>query len=192
MIDRLLESHDQLNLPWPRQSGIAPAAVSPDGRQFPHWRRLQKTCSSQHTNADWPPAQGEDNFKKERFVLSVAYSPDGKRLACGSMDGTVAVFDVASGKLLHTLDGHFKPVRSLTFTPGGDPCAVVQTPATCRGQTLWGTVCQGRSGCVTGAAPLQTAHLRAGRQHSTEEHCALIAAWELATCYLLTCMWPNG
>ena len=62
--------------------------------------------------------QGEDNFKKERFVLSVAYSPDGKRLACGSMDGTVGVFDTASGKLLHTLDGHFKPVRALTFTPG--------------------------------------------------------------------------
>ena len=48
----------------------------------------------------------------------MAYSPDGKRLACGSMDGTVGVFDVASGKLLHTLDGHFKPVRALTFTPG--------------------------------------------------------------------------
>jgi WD40 repeat protein len=62
--------------------------------------------------------QGEDNFKKERFVLSVAYSPDGKRLACGSMDGTVGVFDTTSGKLLHTLDGHFKPVRALTFTPG--------------------------------------------------------------------------
>jgi len=66
-----------------------------------------------------PRAQGEENFKKERFVLSVAYSPDGKRLACGSMDGSVAIFDVVSGKLLHTLDGHFKPVRSLTFTPGG-------------------------------------------------------------------------
>lgn len=35
------------------------------------------------------------------------------------MDGTVALFDAASGKLLHTLDGHFKPVRDLCFTPGG-------------------------------------------------------------------------
>ena len=34
------------------------------------------------------------------------------------MDGTVALFDAASGKLLHTLDGHFKPVRDLCFTPG--------------------------------------------------------------------------
>ena len=51
-------------------------------------------------------------------MLSVAYSPDGRRLACGAMDGTVAVFDVPSGKLLHTLTGHHKPVRDLSFTPG--------------------------------------------------------------------------
>lgn len=67
----------------------------------------------------------EEKQRKERFTLSVAYSPDGRRLAAGGMDGTVAVFDVATSKLLHTLDGHFRPVRSLTFTPGqqqGDAC----------------------------------------------------------------------
>ncbi|KAK9829667.1 hypothetical protein WJX72_007240 [[Myrmecia] bisecta] len=60
---------------------------------------------------------GDEKFKKEKFVLSVAYSPDGRRLACGSMDGTVCIFDVAAGTLLHTLEGHYKPVRSLAFTP---------------------------------------------------------------------------
>lgn len=59
----------------------------------------------------------EESFKKERFVLSVAYSPDGTKLASGSMDGTVCLWDVASAKLLLTLTGHFKPVRALTFTP---------------------------------------------------------------------------
>eukprot|EP00798_Chlamydomonas_sp_ICE-L_P003031 gene3031-13056_t len=65
------------------------------------------------------PAAPEDKQKKERFVLSVAYSPDGKRLACGAMDGTVAVFDVETGALLKDagLQGHHKPVRSLAFTP---------------------------------------------------------------------------
>lgn len=62
--------------------------------------------------------QGDEKFKKDRFVLSIAFSPNGQRLACGSQDGTVALFDVSSGKFLHTLEGHFKPVRSLTFTPG--------------------------------------------------------------------------
>lgn len=60
---------------------------------------------------------GDEKQRKERFVLSVAYSPDGRRLAAGSMDGTVAVFDVASGQMLHSLKGHFKPVRGVTFTP---------------------------------------------------------------------------
>ena len=35
------------------------------------------------------------------------------------MDGTVALFDAATGKLLHTLGGHVRPVRDLAFTPGG-------------------------------------------------------------------------
>lgn len=59
----------------------------------------------------------DEKFKKDRFVLSVAFSPNGQRLACGSQDGTVAIFDVSTGKFMHSLEGHFKPVRSLTFTP---------------------------------------------------------------------------
>ena len=42
--------------------------------------------------------------------------PDGKRLACGSMDGGVALFDVASGKFLASLPGHHRPVRSVAFS----------------------------------------------------------------------------
>lgn len=62
--------------------------------------------------------QTDEKFKKDKFVLSVAFSPDGRRLACGVMDGTIAVFDVPSGKLLNTLTGHHKPVRDVCFTPG--------------------------------------------------------------------------
>ena len=72
--------------------------------------------------------QGDEKFKKDRFVLSIAFSPNGQRLACGSQDGTVAVFDVSSGKFLHALEGHFKPVRSLTFTPGTTTmCAIMRS-----------------------------------------------------------------
>ncbi|GAB4837746.1 WD repeat-containing protein vip3 [Ancistrocladus abbreviatus] len=53
----------------------------------------------------------------KKFVLSVAWSPDGRRLACGSMDGTISVFDVARSKFLHHLEGHFMPVRSLAYSP---------------------------------------------------------------------------
>jgi WD repeat-containing protein 61 len=52
-----------------------------------------------------------------KFVLAVAWNLDGNRLACSTMDGTVAIFDVARAKLLHTLEGHSMPVRSLVFSP---------------------------------------------------------------------------
>lgn len=50
-----------------------------------------------------PASQAEHRDRAGSFVLSLAYSPDGRRLACGTMDGTVAVFDVATAKLMHTL-----------------------------------------------------------------------------------------
>lgn len=58
-----------------------------------------------------------DKSGSKKFVLSVAWSPDGKRLACGSMDGTISVFDVQRAKFLHHLEGHFMPVRSLVYSP---------------------------------------------------------------------------
>ena len=80
--------------------------------------------------------QAEEKSKKERFVLSVAYSPDGLRLACGAMDGGVYVFDTASGKLLHALEGHYKPVRSLTFTPG-----LLPARSCSQSINVWGLIC---------------------------------------------------
>ncbi|XP_074571379.1 WD repeat-containing protein VIP3 [Curcuma longa] len=64
-----------------------------------------------------PEGARPDKTGSGKFVLSVAWSPDGKRLACGSMDGTIAVFDVARAKFLHHLEGHNMPVRSMVFSP---------------------------------------------------------------------------
>ncbi|KAH7543798.1 hypothetical protein JRO89_XS15G0021600 [Xanthoceras sorbifolium] len=58
-----------------------------------------------------------DKANSKKFVLSVAWSPDGRRLACGSMDGTISIFDVARAKFLHHLEGHSMPVRSLVYSP---------------------------------------------------------------------------
>ena len=60
---------------------------------------------------------GEGRPRKERFVLAVATSPDGRRVAAGAMDGTVALLDAATGAVVAKLEGHFKPVRALAFTP---------------------------------------------------------------------------
>jgi WD repeat-containing protein 61 len=53
----------------------------------------------------------------KRFVLAVAYSPDGAYLAAATIDGGVAIFDVARGSSLHELSASCMPVRALAFSP---------------------------------------------------------------------------
>ena len=49
-----------------------------------------------------------------RRIESVAWSPDGSQLATGSQDKTVKVWDVATGKELHTFSG--ASGRNCSFT----------------------------------------------------------------------------
>lgn len=54
------------------------------------------------------------------LYLSLAVSPDGRRLAAGARDGRIIIWDVASHQEVATLDGHKEWVRQLAFTPDGD------------------------------------------------------------------------
>jgi WD40 repeat protein len=53
----------------------------------------------------------------------VAYSPDGTRLASGSGDDTVKVWDARSGTEVLTLRGHTDYVLSVAYSPGGSRIA---------------------------------------------------------------------
>ena len=72
-----------------------------------------------------PPLKGH-----ESGVWMAEFSPDGKRLASASIDGTVKVWDVATRKVLHTFRGHALfnlsvpglprvPVMCASFSPDG-------------------------------------------------------------------------
>eukprot|EP00271_Cylindrocystis_brebissonii_P014333 TRINITY_DN35656_c0_g1_i1.p1 TRINITY_DN35656_c0_g1~~TRINITY_DN35656_c0_g1_i1.p1 ORF type:complete len:322 (+),score=39.81 TRINITY_DN35656_c0_g1_i1:435-1400(+) len=81
---------------------------------------LWRTDTWQQDSSLEVPARNEEgkSSRGRPFVLAVAWNNDGRRLACSSMDGTVAVFDMGrgGGRLLHTLPGHAMPVRSLAFS----------------------------------------------------------------------------
>ncbi len=52
-------------------------------------------------------------------VNSIAFSSDGKYLVSGSSDGTVRIWDPASGQLLHTMEASEKEILSVCFSADG-------------------------------------------------------------------------
>ena len=64
-------------------------------------------------------------------VWSVSFSPDGTKVASGSYDETVKLWDVTSGeKCLQTLEGHSWYVNSVSFSTDGTKVASGSTDKT--------------------------------------------------------------
>jgi WD40 repeat protein len=71
-----------------------------------------------------------------RWVRSVAVSPDGQRLATASIDGTARVWDLVRGRATRALTGHTQAVSSLAVTPDGKRVVTGSNDGTAR---VWDT-----------------------------------------------------
>ena len=59
------------------------------------------------------------------LVEGLAFSPDGRVLATGSLDASIKLWDVASGREIASLAGHLQDVVALAFSPDGRTLASV-------------------------------------------------------------------
>ncbi|KAJ6456305.1 hypothetical protein DFH09DRAFT_1505558 [Mycena vulgaris] len=83
----------------------------------------------------WPPSETLV-LQGRAMVLSVVYSPDGTRIASGSNDNTIRVWDAVTGQLVgEPLVGHSDSVLSVAFSPDGTRIASGSDDKTVR---VWG------------------------------------------------------
>ena len=71
-----------------------------------------------------------------RSVESVAFSPDGTLIASGRKDGTVVLWDIATGNAT-ILEGHTDWVSSVSFSPQGDGTLLLASGSLDRTVKLW-------------------------------------------------------
>ncbi|MGL5094885.1 MAG: WD40 repeat domain-containing protein, partial [Planctomycetia bacterium] len=91
--------------------------------------------------ADWPISIGQEAFHVEMWnvddgrllwkaalhhhtIFGLQFSPDGSRLATGSIDGKVRLCDAADGRVLHTFDDLGGDAALPAFSPDGRYLAV--------------------------------------------------------------------
>ncbi|KAG2744123.1 WD40 repeat-like protein [Suillus brevipes Sb2] len=89
---------------------------------------------------------GEEWEDKDFRVETIALSPDSKKVASGSRDGAVKLWNVDTGKIIKTWTGHTKEVRSVSWSPDGGRVVSVSNDGTFRvwdvenGKTILGPI----------------------------------------------------
>jgi len=85
----------------------------------PPGKPIQYSTPTIHYNyiyRDHPTAMYPGHFDE---VLALAWSPDGTRIASGSFDTTVQVWNASNGKRLFTYPDRFNTVYSVAWSPDG-------------------------------------------------------------------------
>jgi WD40 repeat protein len=85
-----------------------------------------------------------------RSVTSVAFSPDGSKVASGSRDDTVRVWNVATGQAEQTLGTGWRSVSSVAFSPDGSK--VMSESDNCRAVQEWDVVTRQAEQTLEGSA----------------------------------------
>ncbi len=96
------------------------AGVNLNGYDFSHlavWQASLRQGSFSHVNLAYADLTGSTYIKPYNTIWSVAYSPDNRWLAGGSMEGPIFIWQVDDGQAAAVYHGHGSVVYSLAFSP---------------------------------------------------------------------------
>jgi len=97
--------------------GVTSVAFSPDDKRIASGANNIVKVWDADSGACLATLKGSD-YNSDRAV-SLAFSPNGEKLASGFSDKSVQVWDIESGELVYTLKGHNGGVGFVSFSPDG-------------------------------------------------------------------------
>jgi WD40 repeat protein/serine/threonine protein kinase len=115
-----VETHELTRFPKKHLDAISHVDISPDNRfvatsSFDGAVLLWSFAPGEKPNVVGPPL-----VKQRTGAWSVAFSPDGQRLAVGFADGQIQLWDIPHRMLVGSLKGHRRAVWELAFNPADD------------------------------------------------------------------------
>ncbi|KAH8651716.1 hypothetical protein BGZ61DRAFT_229661 [Ilyonectria robusta] len=143
-------------------------------KEEPDWITLRPSVESDW-NACLQTLEGHGDS-----VSSVAFSADGQRLASGSDDKTVKVWDAATGACVQTLEGHGDWVNSLAFSADGQRLASGSHDNTIR---VWDAATGACVQTLEGhSLPVRSVAFSAdGQRLASGSHDKTVKVWDAAT-----------
>ncbi len=191
--DQELISQSPVILVSPNLSQVSSVAFSPDGKRLATAsgdRTVKLSVGDRTVELPversfklWDAATGQELLTLRGHssdVSSVAFSPDGRRLATGIYGRAVQLWDAATGQELLTLKGHSDSVQSVAFSPDGRRLA---TGSRDRSVKLWDAATgqeiltlKGHLGYVNSAAFSPD-----GRRLATGSRDRSVKLWDAAT-----------